>query len=126
MDPLSALSVAASLVQFVDFGSRMLSDAKEMYTSTPGRTLRNLELSTMAADLSKLSKDVQANTRLLETSAEDTSQALLVRLCHECNDVSKELTATLSELRVTSEKKGWQSSPKHRGCFEKCLVSRKD
>jgi hypothetical protein len=38
MDPLSALSVATSVVQIVDFSSKLLFEAHELYTSSSGQT----------------------------------------------------------------------------------------
>jgi hypothetical protein len=38
MDPLSALSVAGNIIQFIDFGGRLLSKARELYKS-PVRSL---------------------------------------------------------------------------------------
>jgi hypothetical protein len=61
MDPLSALSVAAAVVQFVDFGTRVLSDARHIYESSSGQTSMNLELSTVANDLSRLIDDMESN-----------------------------------------------------------------
>jgi len=34
MDPLTAISLASSIVQFVDFGSKLIGGAREIYCST--------------------------------------------------------------------------------------------
>jgi hypothetical protein len=60
MDPLSALSVAAAVVQFVGFGTRVLSNARHIYESSSGQTSTNLELSTVANDLSRLIDDMES------------------------------------------------------------------
>lgn len=44
MDPLSALSVAAAVVQFVDYGTRLVSKTRELYKSTQGALTTNIEL----------------------------------------------------------------------------------
>lgn len=44
MDPLSALSLAACIAQFIDFGLRLVSDAYEIGKSATGTTKRTDDL----------------------------------------------------------------------------------
>jgi hypothetical protein len=41
MDPLTALSVAACVVQFVDYGTKLLSKGRELYKSADGALWEN-------------------------------------------------------------------------------------
>lgn len=43
MDPVSALSIAAVVVQFVDFGAKTLSKSHELYRSSRGALNENIE-----------------------------------------------------------------------------------
>ena len=43
MEPLSALSVAAAVVQFVDFGSSLVSKSREIYKSSQGASIGQAE-----------------------------------------------------------------------------------
>jgi hypothetical protein len=43
MDPLTALSVAAAVVQFVDYGTKVLSKAHGAYKAADGSFLENRE-----------------------------------------------------------------------------------
>ena len=42
LDPLSALSVAAATVAFVDFGYKLVSETKRTYTDASGATKENV------------------------------------------------------------------------------------
>jgi hypothetical protein len=54
MDPLSALSLAGNIVQFVDFGLKLLSGAVELYKSPSGTLAAHHELELVTTDLSAL------------------------------------------------------------------------
>jgi hypothetical protein len=54
LDPLTALSVAGTIVQFVDFSSKILSHTAEFYNSAEGALSTNEELELVTADLSNL------------------------------------------------------------------------
>jgi hypothetical protein len=101
MDPLTAVSLAACVVQFTDFGIRLLSESHDIYKSASGQTLRTIKLSTVASDLSLLSGEVEQQVRkLTSTSPAGRSELTLVRLCGECKVVSQELQKALAHLRV--------------------------
>jgi hypothetical protein len=46
MEPLSALSVAASVAQFLEFGYSLVSKSREIYGSAQGTSIQNAELET--------------------------------------------------------------------------------
>lgn len=51
MDPLTALSLAGTIVQFVDFGSKLLVECHQLYKSKSGSLTVNDELSLATEDL---------------------------------------------------------------------------
>lgn len=51
MDPLTALSLAGTVVQFVDFGSKLLSQGYELYRSTGGQLAVDEEVDLITANL---------------------------------------------------------------------------
>ncbi|KAF4466302.1 hypothetical protein FALBO_6836 [Fusarium albosuccineum] len=101
MDPLSTLSIVAGVVQFLDFGSRVLSGANEAYSSSVGRTSRNAELSATVADFSTFSGELEAKSKLLTNVPAGSSQEIFVRLCHECKDISRQLEDAISKHQAT-------------------------
>jgi hypothetical protein len=65
MDPLTALSLAGTIVQFVDFGSRLFTDSREFYKSTTGTLKANEVLELIISDLRALVVKVNPCQRLL-------------------------------------------------------------
>ena len=51
MDPLSGLSLAGTIVQFVDFGLRVVSKGNQIYRSVDGALTENLDLEAITNDL---------------------------------------------------------------------------
>jgi hypothetical protein len=51
MDPISALSLSAAILQFIDFGSKIIVATYSIYQSTDGTTRENLELAQLASTL---------------------------------------------------------------------------
>lgn len=57
LDPFTALSLAGNIVQFVDFSSKLVNEASEIYRS--GSTKANDELETVTNDLIDLTSCIQ-------------------------------------------------------------------
>jgi hypothetical protein len=51
MDPLTAFSLAGTIIQFVDFGSKLFSEGRALYGSTTGALTANEELELILIDL---------------------------------------------------------------------------
>ncbi|RYO85379.1 hypothetical protein DL766_000452 [Monosporascus sp. MC13-8B] len=60
MEPLSALGIAAAVVQFADFGYRVVKGAYGAYESSSSRVVGDIELTTASHDLSQLLKNAEA------------------------------------------------------------------
>lgn len=111
MDPLSALSVAAAAMQFLDFGTRLITDASRIYRLSTGRNSHFVELSRVAADLSILAADIDANMQVSNMIGPDSSrhsdsmlgaesEQILSRLCRECKMVEAQLQTAMGEARA--------------------------
>jgi len=112
MEPLSALGLAAAVVQFLDFGSRMFRDLREIYGSAERTTVKHIELSALADELSELAGSVERNTAAsneprdsgkgLPSTDDDheKSQEIFFRLCHECQEINQEIQELLGELQA--------------------------
>ncbi|KAI1132302.1 hypothetical protein F5Y10DRAFT_274898 [Nemania abortiva] len=109
MEPLSILSVAAAVAQFLDFASRVISDTKEAYESSLGQIQHDVELSkisrdfsslthTLSSKMSKLMRDDSSESTALEV--EKDTLAILHGLCRESKAINKEIQATLTQLQI--------------------------
>ncbi|KAJ4246007.1 hypothetical protein NW762_013751 [Fusarium torreyae] len=68
MDPLSALGVAAAVIQFVDFGQRLLSETWHIYRDAAGQDIELRELSIVSRDLAKVAQAVRDTIAQQEAS----------------------------------------------------------
>ncbi len=115
MDPLSALGVASAAVQFLDFGSSVFSDFKEIYESSSGQSREVVELSTFSDDLARLAGEIEVrlnNARLQKSSRYEKggsgvaetvtgSEEIFYRLCRSCREIEAEIQQRVAALRAT-------------------------
>ncbi|KAH8784376.1 hypothetical protein BGZ57DRAFT_757700 [Hyaloscypha finlandica] len=115
MDPLSALSVAAAVVQLVDYGAGIVSKGTQLYKSVDGALGENIELETASIRLQQLSSGMQGS---LSQARRDNTQGSpaqvdqhLEAMCNECVTVSQELVNKLETLKVPGDHpyKKWKS-----------------
>lgn len=89
MDPLSALSIAASVVQFVDFGKHVLSTSYEIYKSPSGETVKEVELATIEKDLlgmvAHITDAIEASTA--QNVYRSEAEASLLQISKECGEI---------------------------------------
>ena len=104
-DPFSALALANSIVQFVDFSSKLLSESKEIYRSVNGTTAKNCDLEIIVQDLAA------ASLPLADRSPEDRSlDETLARLAKACNNVAGDLLSELTKLKAPESHRKWKSA----------------
>ncbi|KAK3944650.1 hypothetical protein QBC46DRAFT_439011 [Diplogelasinospora grovesii] len=100
MDPLSALSLAAAVVQFVDYGSRLLRDTIEIYGNLDGQSAARTKLSKTAQELRSLSNEVESRSAQAGLPSASSSEEVFIGLCIECRAISEELQASISTVEV--------------------------
>lgn len=99
MDPLTALSLASSIIQVIDFTGRVVSNCLGIYRSSDGALPEHQDLELVAEDLLRLSKRQAAATwpRAEDESEEDKP---IHALSDKCVRVSEELLARLSKHKI--------------------------
>jgi len=103
MDPLSAISLAGNIIQFVHFGGRLLSNARELYSSSVGELTINEEITLITTDLGILLKQLKESVCLNPVNQENEGgMKSLERLCTEATAVVEELLNRLGTLRITT------------------------
>ncbi|KAL4876907.1 hypothetical protein BJY04DRAFT_199201 [Aspergillus karnatakaensis] len=67
MDPISAVSFVGTILQFIDFSSKLIIGTYEIYKSTEGTTSELADVSTVIRDLNiltdELGPDISGNTK---------------------------------------------------------------
>ncbi|KAH8810758.1 hypothetical protein F5884DRAFT_780304 [Xylogone sp. PMI_703] len=113
MDPLSALSVAAAVIQFVDFTGRLFSDTYEVYTSPSGQKAELVQLSVLSNDIAELAGQVdEKSTALCQRRNITNSESQLIRLCDACKRVNTDLQNALDLLKARDTKESGSKTTK--------------
>ncbi|KAF1985983.1 hypothetical protein K402DRAFT_454666 [Aulographum hederae CBS 113979] len=110
MDPLSALGLAANVVQFVEFGAKIVSRSHTLYKS--GQLVDWRDLQATANELALLFKTLKRSTTTISSVPQfKPEEQALYRLAEECADVAHELNEVTEGLKVDTEKsrRVWRS-----------------
>ncbi|CZR63297.1 uncharacterized protein PAC_13194 [Phialocephala subalpina] len=110
MDPLSALSLADTVVRFVDFGIELFFDGRKLYKSAKGTLSANdeLELTTkrladVCLKLRRSFKSTSSDVQGCRTAEEHRSDESLNALCDGVAQVTQELISKLNKLKLKSK-----------------------
>jgi hypothetical protein len=107
MESLTTLGLAANIVQFVDYSTRLLAEASEVYHSATGLSKEYVELRDVADNLKDLVERLVAPTNPGPTSS---AQAEISKIALSAKTVAKDLISTIETLKVSDgSKKGWRS-----------------
>ncbi|KAJ5528336.1 hypothetical protein N7513_012495 [Penicillium frequentans] len=110
LDPLAALSIATSVIQFVDFGTKLLSKSREIYKSADGVLADHAEQVAIASKLANitrgLSKSADTVNALVNPAPEDTA---LATVAEDCLEIAEDFSAAIDELAVTGDRTKWKS-----------------
>jgi hypothetical protein len=100
IDPFSALGVAGNIVQFLDFGSKLISKGKEIYISADGSSITNVDLEIISQDLHEIT-DSLASTPLSNSSQTFNRGDNEMRiLATSCKAVAEQLLGVVRGLKV--------------------------
>ncbi|KAL2815396.1 hypothetical protein BDW59DRAFT_153888 [Aspergillus cavernicola] len=104
MDPISAVSFAGMILQFIDFASKLVVGTYEVYRSTGGTTAENVHITAIVNNLNivtgEMDSDILGNTK--------HEKALKV-LALKCEALSQNLLTVLEKLKVSDKNSAWQS-----------------
>ncbi|KAK1635619.1 hypothetical protein BDP81DRAFT_450488 [Colletotrichum phormii] len=102
MDPFTALGLAAAIIQFVEFGAKLVSNSREIYVSTDGRTKEHETLDEICSDLRFLVDDIDEAADLAgEPTKRIDEEVALRKLAEKCRNTALELQSLLKSLYCT-------------------------
>ncbi|KAF2790355.1 hypothetical protein K505DRAFT_340515 [Melanomma pulvis-pyrius CBS 109.77] len=93
MDPLSTISLVASIVQFVDFSAKIMSGAKEIYESASGLTQDDEILQNTVNEMKRFSSRLTPSTNRPQTDDELEFHGLVT----ECRTLSNAILELLQK-----------------------------
>lgn len=105
MDPVTALGIAGTIVQFIDFGIRVVSKGNQIYRSGDGTSADRHDLALVTNDLLVL------QTRLArETDCHATEDDLELRkLSNAANELATKLLEKLNMVKAQGRFRRWKS-----------------
>ena len=109
MDPLSAVSLAGTVVQFLDFGIKLVAKASEIYSSASGAEIRNIELDAIARNLVSLNQRVRNRSTNVSAQLTSEDEEALAAMMETCSKIGEELIAAIHKAKVQGIHKGWKS-----------------
>ncbi|KAK6829837.1 hypothetical protein PG987_010421 [Apiospora arundinis] len=128
MDPLSALAIAAAVVQFADIGGQLMVKAwrkyrekeKQNQTNSEGQWVQETELEDVLKELTLFTRTVRESTdRVVSPQAiSKPAESQLVRLCEECESIAEYFQNVL-----TAAKKRPVQKPSQRGSKDESDLS---
>lgn len=119
MDPISVISLASNIIQFVDFSCKLVSHSRQLYKSLDGTLSDKVLVEVLTLDLSSLATNLQdslwenqpidAKGATREEYSED-DQAL-DDLCRRCCEIAGKLMGRLERLKVkgNGSHRNWES-----------------
>ncbi|KAI9772557.1 MAG: hypothetical protein M1840_000762, partial [Geoglossum simile] len=102
MEVLTAIGLVGNIIQFVDFGGKLISKTAEIQKSGIGALVENINIETATNDLVLLSTK-------LHDSANSAGDTALRDLCQSCDTVATELLTVLRSVKVHGEQNKWKS-----------------
>ena len=109
LEAVSAVGLAANILQFLEFSFNLIADTREIYHSAKGVTTRNVELESIAESLSRLSLCLmEPVTRTGVALSEAELEIIRHAIC--CKIVADELLTTVRSLQIRpGSHRKWQS-----------------
>ncbi|KAF2680755.1 hypothetical protein K458DRAFT_87340 [Lentithecium fluviatile CBS 122367] len=105
MDPVTAVGLAASIIQFIDIGTKIFSTAKEMRETATGMTSENRRTADIIGEIRNLS----AKLENLEKVPQTEDEKALCRLASECRELSQQILKLLEKTTPTDPKLKWHA-----------------
>ncbi|KAK7983218.1 hypothetical protein PG989_010620 [Apiospora arundinis] len=115
MDPLSALAIAAAVVQFADIGGQLMvrtwrkyrEKDKQNETSSEGQWIQETELEDALKELTLFTRTVRESTdRVVSPQAiSKPAEAQLVKLCKECESIAEYFQDVLTAAKNRPDQK---------------------
>lgn len=105
MEPLSALGLATSIVQFVDFATKIVHGARQIYQTGAGAATENADIELCATELHNLCSRIETSKIPHPRSADEDA---LCRIAERCVSISNELSSLLRKVKAKDPNSKWQ------------------
>jgi len=100
LDPLSAISLAGNIAQFVDFSSSIVSRTRELTKSAYRTTQEAYNAEILIRDLVRITEQVKNGAKTASASSLAEEDKALENLCGGCIILSKRMIKRLEKLKL--------------------------
>ena len=105
LDPLSALSLAGTVVQFVDFTIKILDKGRQIYKSADGSTAEHEDLNAITNDLIGLNERLKSSMHSRRAVKQlSLDEQALEGVASDCSSIAQELLDQLQKLKLQGKK----------------------
>lgn len=100
MDPVTAVGLAAAVVQLVQFSAGVVSESVDIHKSTSGSTQQNANLEAFVRKFEDLKIDLDKREAAWASATASPAQRSLQGVTTECSQLSNELLDKLKSIKV--------------------------
>jgi molecular chaperone GrpE (heat shock protein) len=100
LDPLTAISLAGNVAQFVDFSSKIVSRTRELTKSSHRATQEAYNAEILVRDLVRVTEKVKDGARAARASSPAEEDKALEDLCDGCIILSERMIKRLEKLKL--------------------------
>ena len=110
LEALAAVSLATSVLQFIDFSAKIISKGNQYYKTGDGSCDEDKKLQAVGQNLETLSRDLKASMKPLTTFSKLTqAEQALCDIASECENTGFKLKAAVDDLRKSGSQTKWKS-----------------
>jgi hypothetical protein len=116
MEGFAALSIAANVTQFIEYGYRIVKKSREIYNSKDGVSAAQVDAESATVRLLDFSKRLQQSLSLEDGFQGSlgnlaSEKQILESICNRCINLSNELLSQFKKLEVRKDEKHrkWKS-----------------
>lgn len=102
LDPFTSLGVAAAIVQFVDFGSKLVVEGYGAYKSAEGAPQEVIDTQKLAKDLESLCEQL-ATLPPADAIRYSQNETQLQSVARKCQELAKDLFNLLDALKIDTK-----------------------
>ncbi|KAK0622235.1 hypothetical protein DIS24_g11258 [Lasiodiplodia hormozganensis] len=106
MESLAALSLAGTVVQFIEFATKVAKGSHEIFQSAEGLTIEHTQFQVLTEDLQGICDELQKP--IPEDQVTSQGEKRLQNFAEECTVECKRLQNVLNELKVKEGGKRWK------------------
>jgi hypothetical protein len=122
MEAMAALGAAGNVIQFLDFGQKLISTSAQIYAAGSGVSVANKESETLLKDFidsidTVFENLLEYNTRMGEKLPHAAVQNGLQDIIDDCKNLAAELLVRFEKLKLERKPGRWKSTARAVKCM---------